>query len=508
MNKAYYTRRGFLKLMGLGAASIAAGSDFFKLVASQPPKLNVIVILVDDLGYSDLACYGSRFYETPHIDNLARAGMKFTNGYAACAVCSPTRAALLTGRYPARLGLTDWLRWGKEAKAATKNPEGYTAMYQGRAQKLLCPENPFSMEHSEVTIAEVLGQHGYTCCHVGKWHLGLEKWFPQTQGFHFNIGGCAFGAPPSYFDPYSGYTQFSQHAARNIPTITPRKKGEYLVDREADEACKFIENHKDKPFFLYWASYAVHQPIQGKGELIEKYQQKRPTKQNNPIYAAMVESVDIGVGKIRTTLEKNNLTDNTVIIFTSDNGGLMIPTCSFNGLPGPTNNAPLREGKTYPYEGGIRVPFIFYGPGVVKPDSLCHIPVTSVDIFPTICALTGCNLPPDTIIDGENLLPLLRQSGNLQREAIYWHYPHYISWGPGLTTTPNSIIRCGDWKLIKRYEDETFELFNLSQDIAEKNNLADQMPDKVEYLNKKLTNWLKETGAKLPKPNPNYTADN
>jgi arylsulfatase A-like enzyme len=387
-----------------------------------------------------------------------------------------------------------------------KNPEGYTDKYLCKSTKLLCPENHLWMELDEITIAEALKPAGYVSCHVGKWHLGPKERYPDTQGFDYNIGGCDLGVPPSYFDPYRGMTQFAERGVQGIATLKPRKEGEYLTDRESDEACRFIRNHRDRPFFLYMAHYAVHQPIQAKEELIAKYKTRQPTQQNNPVYAAMVDSVDQALGRIMATLDELGLTDDTVIIFTSDNGGLMMPTASYNGLMGPTNNTPLRAGKSYPYEGGIREPFIIRWPGVVKAGLICSKPVIGVDFFPTICKAAGVRQPADRTIDGENLMPLLTQTGSLKRDAIYWHYPHYISWGPqpGLTTTPYSIIRCGDWKLIKHYEDNSFELFNLREDISEKNDLSAKMPEKVRELDAKLSKWLKETGAKLPKPNPDY----
>jgi arylsulfatase A-like enzyme len=342
MSKYDYTRRHFLKTIGLSTAAFAVQSSkgSLKLFANEntDKKPNIVFILVDDLGWIDTGCYGSKYYETPNIDKLAAEGMRFTDAYAACAVCSPTRAAVMTGRYPARLGVTDWIRARFQGGIIPENKKNPTEYIGGKNKKLLCPPNALWMELEEITIAEALKPVGYTSCHIGKWHLGADDWYPDRQGFDFNVGGCDFGQPPHYFDPYFRKGQGS------IPTLEPRRKGEYLTDREADEAVKFIHNHKDKPFFLYMAHYTVHTPIQAKEDLIEKYKAKPPTNQKNPTYAAMVESLDDAVGRICSALDELDLAENTIIFFTSDNGGLL----------GPTNNAPLRSGKGFPYEGGIR----------------------------------------------------------------------------------------------------------------------------------------------------------
>jgi len=481
MSKQEYTRRSFLKILGLGATSltIPAHASFAQSQSSE--KLNFVFILVDDLGWIDTGCYGSKFYETPNIDKLATDGMRFTDGYAACAVCSPTRAAVMTGRYPARLGVTDWIRarfQGGEIPQNKKNPTKYVS---GKNRKLLCPPNALWMELDEITIAEALKPAGYTSCHIGKWHLGADDWYPDKQGFDFNIGGCDFGQPPSYFDPYSRKRQGS------IPTLSPHRQGEYLTDREADEAANFIRNHKDKPFFLYMAHYAVHTPIQGKEDIVAKYKAKEPTNQKNPTYAAMIESVDDAVGKIISVIDESGIANKTIVFFTSDNGGLL----------GITSNTPLRSGKGYPYEGGIREPLIIRWPKVIKAGMISNEPVTSVDYFPTICEAAGVSLPQDRAIDGVSLFEHLKSNGNkkLNREAIFWHFPHYRG-----KVVPYSIIRAGDFKLIKRYEGKTFELFNLKDDLSEKNDLSQKMPEKVEELDAKLIKWLQSTNARLPRP--------
>ena len=494
MSKSSFTRRSFLQTMGAAAASFAMPSALSANWATEQAgaqgagakKPNIVFILVDDLGWTDAACFGSKYYDTPHIDRLASGGMKFTNAYAACAVCSPTRAAVLTGRYPVRTRVTDWLRnsqQGLKIPADKKNPTGFVG---GKDKKLLTPTLPIWMEHEEVTIAEMLKEAGYATCHVGKWHLGPGEWLPDGQGFDENIGGWDFGQPPSYFDPYANRN------VKSIPTLPPRKEGEYLTDREADEAAGFIKRNQDQPFFLYLANYAVHAPIQGKPELIEKYKKRTPTNQDNPAYAAMVESVDQAVGKVTGALDELGLSDNTIVIYTSDNGGA-------THFPA-TDNAPLRKGKGFPYEGGIRVPAIVRWPGEVEPGSVCHEPMCSVDFLPTLGAAVGAK-PSGRVIDGVDLAPALRQTGSLNREALYWHFPHYW-WGTNVR--PYSIVRAGDWKLIKHYEDSAIELYNLKEDISEKVELSKQHPAKVKELEKMLTAWLKETGAKLPKPNPDY----
>ena len=480
MNRTNLTRRRLLEAVGIGAAAAAAPRAGAAATATGQRKPNIVLILVDDMGWTDARCCGSTYYDTPHIDRLAERGMRFTDGYAACAVCSPTRAAVMTGRYPARLGVTDWIRarfQGGKIPPDGKNPSisGWT---QARGGRLSCPLNALWMELDEITIAEALKPAGYTSCHIGKWHLGPDAWYPDKQGFDYNIGGCDFGQPPSYFDPYERGRQ------GGIPTLKPRKAGEYLTDREADEAVAFIRKHRDKPFFLYMAHYAVHTPLMGKKDVVAKYKARKPTHQKNPVYAAMVESVDDAVGKIVGALEDLKIAGETLVIFTSDNGGLL----------GPTSNLPLRSGKGYPYEGGIREPLIVRWDGVVKPRSTCNVPVTSVDYFPTVCQAAGAALPAGRDIDGESIIPLLKQTGTLKRDAIFWHFPHYRG-----QVVPYSIIRQGKWKLIRRYTGKPFELFDLEADLAEKTDLADTMPDKVKHLDARLTAWLTHVNAKIPR---------
>ena len=458
---------------------------------STPP--NVILIVVDDMGWMDLSCQGSDYYKTPNIDRIAQEGMRFTNGYAACAVCSPTRAALQTGRYPARIGVTDWIRslfQRGELGTPEKNPTEYVG---GKNRKLLCPPNPFWMEHDEVTVAEVLGSHGYKTAYIGKWHLGDEAWYPPGQGYDENRGGCDYGQPPSYFDPYNQPKHRHPMIRAGIPSLPGRKPGEFLTHREADEAVQLIRQWKDKPFFINLGHYAVHTPIQAIDEVAAKYKQDGKSDVNAK-YAAMVESIDDSTQQILQTLQELNLDDRTMIIFTSDNGGLD------NGGR-PTENAPLRSGKGYAYEGGIRVPFLVRWPGQIKPGTLSDTPVCSIDVFPTILDAVGVTAPTDREIDGLSLLPLLRSAGQtpLKRDELIWHFPHYRH-APG----PYSILRKGNWKLIQ-FDEGISELYDLENDLSESNNLAEQEAEKVKTMRARLSAILESMDAKRPIANPDFS---
>ena len=468
----------------------------FLATVQAAEKPNVIVILVDDLGWMDLSCQGSDYYKTPAVDQIAAEGMRFTNGYAACAVCSPTRAAVQTGRYPHRVGVTDWIRSiFQRGKLGTpeKNPTGYVG---GKNQALLCPPNPYWMEHEEITIAEALKAAGYQSGYIGKWHLGDPAWYPPGQGYDENRGGCDYGQPPSYFDPYSQPNGKHETLRKGIHNLPGRKKGEYLTHREADEAEELIRgwHAKKQPFFLQVAHYAVHTPIQAIPEVAAKYQQEGKTNTNTK-YAAMVESFDDSTRQILETLKELGIDQNTIILFTSDNGGLD------NG-GSPTDNAPLRSGKGYAYEGGIRVPFLVRWPGVIPAGKISNTPVCSIDIFPTLLEAAGVDHPKDRPIDGLSLLPHLKSGGetSVERDDLIWHFPHYRH-APG----PYSIIRKGDWKLIKFWAGKS-ELFNLADDLGEKNDLSKRMPEKVLELDALLVKRLKEQEAKLPRQNPQFTA--
>ena len=456
-------------------------------------KLNFVLILVDDLGWMDLSCQGSDFYRTPNVDRLAAEGMRFTNGYAACAVCSPTRAAVQTGRYPGRVGVTDWIR-SRFQRGGIGTPKQNPTVFVGSSRKkLLCPPNPFWMEHDEVTIAEVLRGAGYKSAYIGKWHLGDDDWYPTGQGFDENLGGCDYGQPPSYFDPFNQPKHRHEMIRAGIPFLPGRKKGEYLTHREADEAVKLIRKWKDEPFFIQLAHYAVHTPIQAIDSVTATYRRDGKSEQNAK-YAAMVQSVDDSTAAVLKTLEELKIDDRTVIIFTSDNGGL-----DRNGSP--TENAPLRSGKGYAYEGGIRVPFLVRWPGVVKPKTVSDEPICSIDIFPTIVEAAGLKTPKDRDIDGLSLVNHLTSAGKqpLDRDELIWHFPHYRH-APG----PYSIIRNDNWKLIKFYEG-IFELYDLEKDLGEQANLASQMPGKVKELDEQLMASLTAMNAKIPKPNPDYS---
>lgn len=449
----------------LGAFPVSA-----QVGSSRRP--NVIVILADDLGWADLGCYGSKYHKTPNLDQLAAQGMRFTDAYAACPVCSPTRAALLTGKYPARLNLTDWL------PGRPDRPD----------QKLLRPLIHQQLPPSETTIAAELRKAGYATCHVGKWHLGGKGSLPQQRGFDVNIGGDAAGSPRSYFAPYKN------RQGVYIPGLEHAPDGEYLTDRLTAESIKFIESNRDKPFFLYLSHYTVHIPLKAKAELIEKYKRGRPGEQGNPIYAAMIESLDEGVGCIVAKLDELKLTDRTLIVFTSDNGGL----CVREGPNTPaTINAPLREGKGYLHEGGIREPWIVKWPGVTRPGSISDAPVCCIDLFPTI--LEACGLTCDIPVDGVNLVPMLK-GGKLKRDALYWHYPHYSNQGG----KPGAAVRAGAHKLIEFYENGRQELYNVKKDPGELHNLIADKPTIAKKLSQQLTQWRQEVGAKMMKPNPDY----
>ncbi len=436
------------------------------LLAAKP---NVVLVVIDDLGQTDLACYGSKYHKTPHLDALAKSGVKVTDAYSACPVCSPTRVALLTGKHPARLNITDWL------PGRPDRPD----------QRVNRPKIRTELPLEEVTLAEELKKAGYATAHVGKWHLGGKGFGPTDQGFDVNVAGDDTGTPLSYFAPF-------KKNARQMPGLEDAKEGEYLTDRLTTEAEKFITANKDKPFFLYLAHYGVHTPLTAKKELIEKYKQGPLGRQSNPTYAAMVESMDESVGRVLKTLDDLKLADNTVVIFTSDNGGLATMEGAVNGIPA-TINSPYREGKGFLYEGGIRVPFIIRGPGVKS-----GVPVISTDVMPTVLGL--CGVKSDVKFDGRNLAPLLGGGELEYTPTFYWHYPHYANQG----SRPGGAIRDGNWKLIEFYDRERRELFDISKDVSESRNLAADKPDVVKELAKKLADWRTDVGAKMPTPNADY----
>ena len=441
--------------------------------AAEEKRLpNIVFILADDLGYMDIGANNPQtFYETPNIDRFAARAMRFTAGYAACPVCSPTRASIMTGKYPPRTGITNFIggnRTGKWLPAPNQNQLALT----------------------EVTLAKALRGAGYRNFFAGKWHLGDGEYSPNAHGFGPGLlGNNQFYYPESALPPPN-------------PQDDPK-----TTDRIADEAVRFIDTHKDQPFFAYLPFLAVHIPIGAKPELIAKYQRKqasvppvawgqeRDSKvrlvQNHVAYAAMLEQMDSAIGRVLDALERNGLSDHTIVVFTSDNGGL----ATAEGHP--TSNLPLRGGKGWLYEGGIREPWIISAPGVTRPGSHCDTPVVSTDFYPTLLELAGLPLMPQQHLDGVSLLPLLK-GGELQRGPLYWHYPHYSNQGGG----PGGAVRDGDWKLIESYEDGSFELYNLRDDIGEKNDMAAGKPAKVAELRGKLVDWRKSVQALMPTPIP------
>jgi arylsulfatase A-like enzyme len=447
------------------------------LARSAPTrKLNFIIILIDDMGWTDGGTFGSRFYRTPNIDRLASQGMKFTNGYASCPVCSPSRAGIMTGKYPARLHLTDWIPGRKQWPTA----------------KLLTPEFEQQLPLAEVTIAEALKPEGYVSAAIGKWHLGGKPFYPEHQGFDINIGGTEKGSPPSYFPPY------------NIPGLEPRFANDYLTDNLTSRAEQFIESNKDRPFFLYLAHFAVHLPLGAKPEVAAKYKERiRPdVEQKHPVYAGMVEGADDSVGRIMKKLDELKLADNTVIFFLSDNGGLRYEGKAAVPI---TSNLPLRAGKGHLYEGGTRIPFVVRWPGVVKPNSVCDSPVISMDLYPTILAAAGATDHGGRIVDGKPLEPLLR-GGSAPDRMLFWHYPHYSNQGG----KPGGSVRYKGYKLIEFYEDNHVELYDLKHDLGEHHNVAHEQEATVRQYRRLLEDWRREVKAVMPQPNPKFdpaTAD-
>ncbi len=437
----------------------------------RPP--NIVFILIDDYGWRDTGYNGSTFYETPNIDALARSGMIFTDAYSSSPVCSPTRAAIMTGKYPARLHLTSHL-------------QGATNRFH--FSKVIQPNARLELPLAEVTIAEMLRARGYRTASIGKWHLGKTGFLPSDQGFDVSIAGDEAGSTSSFFYP-------------KWKTKLPLegREGDYLTDRLTTHAVDFIRDNKDRPFFLYLPHFAVHTPIEGKPEKVRKYDGKsRPDNpQNYGEYAAMIESVDESVGRVLAALSVNGLEDNTLVIFTADNGG--VTSREWKNRP-VTSNLPLRLGKGHLYEGGIRVPTVIRFPGVTKPGSACHDPILSVDYAPTIAELAGIPRSQLPRMDGRSIASLLKGSPSQGKRDIFWHYPHY---SPQLGT-PSSAIRNGDDKLILFFEDRRVELYNLKDDIGETRDLAASQPAKAAAMRRRLEAWLKETAAQIPIPNPNY----
>lgn len=438
----------------------------FATAAEQKP--NVIVILADDLGVSDLGCYGNTFHETPHLDRLAKDGQRIINAYSACTVCSPTRAALMTGQYPARLHITDWIAGHKQPFA-----------------KLSVPDWTMHLKPDIVTMPLVFKNAGYATASVGKWHLGGPDFYPEKHGFDINIAGTDKGQPPSYFSPY------------RIPTLKDGPDGEYVTDRLTVEACRWIEANREKPFFLYMPHFAVHTPLQAKKEVIAKYQAKAMKQgvKKNATYAALLEGLDDSIGAIRKTLSDLKIADKTIIVFTSDNGGLI-----GNEKNPITSNPPYRAGKGSAYEGGVRVPLILSVPSLGKSGDRNDLTMMTIDLFPTLAGLCQVPIPRDATIDGRNCRNELAGFNFDRPTEYYWHYPHYHPGG----ATPYSAIRLGNHRLIEFFEDGRRELYDLAADVAEKKDLAAANPDLAATLHDRLDRWRRDVGAQLPTKNPNY----
>lgn len=438
---------------------------------------NFVFILVDDLGWSDLGVYGSDLHETPRIDEFAAGALRFTNAYAASPVCSPTRASILTGKHPAKLRMTVW-------REAARRPL--------LRRKLLPPVAVDSLPHEEVTVAEILQEAGYVTAHVGKWHLGTAEYYPQTQGFDYNVGGTLWGAPQTFFFPYSGSRPFS--GLRYVPHLGGGEDGEYLTDRLTTEAIRILRRERGKPFFLHLAFHTVHTPIEGKPAVAERYRARirADARHRNPHLAAMVHSLDENVGRVLDALEDLEVADNTVVFLTSDNGGYVN---KYDGLQ-VTDNSPLRSGKGSLYEGGIRVPAMIRWPGVTMPGAVLDTPVSSVDYYRTILSIAGLEGDRDhnRNVDGIDLTPLLRDNEHVpDRAALFFHYPHYYA-----TTSPVSAVRAGDWKLLRYYEDSRLELYDLGEDIGERRNRSTERPRIAAAMLERLEAWLGRVDAQHP----------
>tara|TARA_R110000850_G_scaffold121939_2_gene239832 strand:+ start:301 stop:2115 length:1815 start_codon:yes stop_codon:yes gene_type:complete len=458
----------------LPPALILAFCTFLPLAAAEESRPNFVFFLVDDLGWGDIGAYGSTFHETPNLDRLASEGMLFTNGYSACTVCSPSRAAILTGRYPGRLHLTDWIAGHKKP-----NP------------MLQIPDWNMRMNHELTTLPEAFQEAGYRTQFTGKWHLmpigadDFAQHYPESHGFDINIAGREWGQPKGpgkYFSPFG------------MPNLDDGEEGDFLTDRLTDEAVNFIADNKEDPFLLYFSYYTVHGPIMAKPELVEKYTNKAKTFENtrnekvNAPYAGMIESLDDSVGRVLEQLEESGIAENTVIIFTADNGGTS-----------EQSSGGLREAKGFSHEGGTREPIIVKWPGKVEPGTTCDVPVIGTDFYPTMLAMADLPAKPEAHLDGLDITPLLTgESDTLDRDTLYWHYPHYHK------TKPYGAIRQGNFKLIEFFETGDLELYDLKNDPAETTNLAASQPEKAQKLLSNLNAWRKSVGAQMMAPHPEY----
>jgi arylsulfatase A-like enzyme len=463
---------------------------------SVPETPNILFIVVDDLGYKDVGFMGSEYYETPNIDRIAGGGMVFTNGYATCAVCSPSRASLLSGKFTARHGITDWIG----------APEGTDWRRYERHTKMLPPPYLHHLPQAYVTLPEALKEHGYTTFFAGKWHLGGKGYYPEDNGFDINIGGYETGSPPHgrYFSP------FHDPKMKDLP----EEKGMALSMKLAQETARFIEQHKDEKFLAYLAFYSVHAPIQTTRERWKRFRDKADSMgiapqgfamerrfpyrlhQDNPVYAGLISQMDDAVGYVLRTLDSLHLDKKTIVIFTSDNGGVI------SGDAFSTNLAPLRGGKGYQWEGGIRVPYVINVPWMHLAGKKNDTPVTGADFYPTLLDLAGLPLLPGQHTDGVSLVPLL-QGDTIPSRPLYWHYPHYGNQGGD----PAAMIREGHWKLIHYWEDGSDELYDLNKDLSEQENVAEQYPEITRSMSKKLLDWLRSVNAKYPVPDPLFSPD-
>lgn len=432
-------------------------------------KPNILFILIDDLGWMDLEFQGNRLVDTPALNRFAKQGMRFTDAYAAAPVCSPTRAAIMTGLFPARLKITNHIP--DQPRFIPDQP------------KVLPADMLNYLPSEKITVAELLKEAGYSTAFLGKWHLsgtgrGEAKWEPTAQGFDLNIGGCAYGGPPTFFDPY------------RIPNLPDRQKGEYLPDRLADEAINYMKQTDGNPFFLCLWNYTVHWPMEAPEELLKKYEDRKGAGLNDTRYGAMIEAMDRSMGRILQFLDDSGLSENTLVVFTSDNGG-------FGGV---ADNRPLRAEKGYLYEGGIRVPLVIRWPGVVSPETVESTPVISTDFFPTLLEAASIKVPETYEGDGVSLLPVLKmEEGTFTRESIYFHYPNYAF---HRSNRLGSAVRRGDYKLIEWLDDGTFELYNLAEDLEESNDLSDEKPLLAEAMLKQLHDWREKVDAEMPKAVP------
>ena len=478
-----------LKFITLLLLSVVVSSCNIRYAETKRP--NFLFILADDFGYHDLSCTGSEYYETPNIDRISREGMTFVDGYATCQVCSPSRASIMSGKNPARHGITDWIG----------APTGVDWRRASRFNKLIPPAYVHHLEHDFITLPEAMKEGGYKTFFAGKWHLGSQGSWPTDHGFDINKGGWDKGSPMGgYFSPFKN------------PNLENIKEGENLSMRLAEETVQFLKENKDTAFFAYLSFYAVHGPIQTTMEKWAKYRQKAETMgiadtgfkmgrflpirqvQDNPVYAGLIESMDDAVGLVLQTMKELGLDDNTIVIFTSDNGGVAA------GDAFATSNLPLRAGKGYQFEGGIREPYFIKVPGLTRGGERSNVPVTGTDFYPTILDLAGLELRPDQHTDGVSLLPLLKGE-TIDERSLFWHYPHYGNQGG----EPSSIIRKGEWKLIHYYEDGREELYNLKADLEETLDVAGDQQDLVKQMSEELFSFLDEVGARYPEIDPEYS---